>query len=188
MSAILQLKDKRVLLVGGGRVAYTKLLHLLEFGSDVTLLSSVVSKEIEDIIRTKSLPFVLKEYKKGDILGFDAVVVATNDIILQQEIYKESRELRVLFSCVDILEYCDFTFGSYIKKGDLVVDISTGGVSPALAKELKHYIEALLPSDIADFLNQMRHLRETLPKSAQRMELFKQKAKEYRSSFGDNNG
>lgn len=187
MSAILQLKQKRVLLVGGGKIAYGKLLHLLEFEACVTLLAPTFSKEVDEVLRARSLPFVQQEYTKGDIAGFDIVVVATNDIILQQEIYKESRELKVLFSCVDILEYCDFIFGSYIKKGDLVIDVSTGGVSPALAKELKHYIGELLPSDIADFLNKMRHLRETLPKSAQRMELLRQKAKEYISSFGDDN-
>ncbi len=61
------------------------------------------------------------------------------------------------------MEYCDFIFPSYIKKGHLTISISTDGASPAVTKALREYIEELIPPDIDIFLRDMKSLRESLP-------------------------
>lgn len=185
--AFLRFDDKKVLLIGGGAVAYEKLLHLLDFTKNISVISLDVCANIQAVIESNDLTYHDRAYKRGDIASYDIVVVAVNDISLQTDIYIESREYRCLCNFVDLPQNCDFTFGSYIKKDDLVVAISTSGVSPALAKQLKLYLQDFIPSSIIKFLEEMRHLRETLPKGKERMELLSQKAKEYINNLKNQN-
>ena len=175
----LRLDNRRVLLVGGGTIACEKLKRLLEFTDNVSIISPDIGDEMSQIIYEKKLHFMEKFYEKGDIKSFDIVVVATNDIELQAQIYDESRESGCLCNCVDLVDCCDFTFPSYIKNGDLTIAISTAGSSPAVAKQLKHYLFELIPKDIDTFLQEMKNLRKTLPKGKERMNMLEKKAKDY---------
>ena len=109
-----------------------------------------------------------------------------DDIELQKEIYKHTREKNILYSCVDIVELCDFTFSSILKKDDLVISISTSGASPSFSKELKNYLENIIPNSVGSFLKEMKTLRDTLPKGKDRMELLKKRSKEFISSWKKN--
>ena len=94
-------------------------------------------------------------------------------------IWYNNNRYNCLCNCVDATEYCDFIFGSTIKKDDLTIAISTSGASPALAKQLKQYLEKLIPNDIGSFLKEMKNLRETVPKGKERMKMLEEKAKNY---------
>lgn len=177
--AFLKLDDKKILIVGGGKIAYEKLGHLQDFTSNISVVSLEICDEMKRVIEEKNLHFEKRGYQKGDIKEFAIVVVAIDDISLQAEIFKESKEYSCLCNCVDSSEYCDFIFPSYIKSGDLTVAISTSGASPAVAKQLKTYIKSLIPSDIGEFLQEMKKLRESLPKGKERMKMLEMKAKEY---------
>ncbi len=177
--AFLNLENRRVLLVGGGEIAYSKLIHLLEFTSEISIIAQDLSDEIIVLAKEKNLSVVQKAYSKGDITNFDIVVVAVDSISLQAEIFEESKRYNCLCSCVDSKEHTDFIFGSYIKKDDLIIAISTSGTSPALAKQLKKYLLDLIPSDIGTFLQEMKMFRETLPKGKERMQMLQKKAEDY---------
>ncbi|MDD2653058.1 MAG: bifunctional precorrin-2 dehydrogenase/sirohydrochlorin ferrochelatase [Sulfurimonas sp.] len=177
--AFLQLQNRKILLVGGGLVASSKLRHLLDFTTNISVIAPVLSDETEYLVEANNLYLKKRGYKKGDIQGFDIVVVAVDNIGLQAEIFKESRGYNCLCNCVDAAEYCDFIFGSIIKKDDLTIAISTSGASPAVAKQLKQYLEKLIPHDIGTFLKEMKNLRESLPKGKERMKMLEEKAKNY---------
>jgi precorrin-2 dehydrogenase/sirohydrochlorin ferrochelatase len=87
---------------------------------------------------------------------------------------------------VDLQQYCDFIFPSYVKKGDLTIAISTGGASPAVAKQLRIYLSKLIPNSIVDFLEQMKEYRKTMPKGKERMRFLDNKAKEFIQSWRNN--
>ncbi len=171
----LNLDNKRVLLVGGGAIALEKLEKLIDFTKDITVISKDVSIEFLNIATKYNIPIIKKDYQKGDIDKFDIVIVATNTISLHKEIYKESRSSRVLVNSVDNTAYCDFIFPSYIKKGDLIISVSTSGSSPAMAKRVRIYIEKLIPPNIGDFLKEMKELRQIMPKGKERMKFFEEK-------------
>lgn len=177
--AFLNLENRKILLVGGGLVASSKLRHLLDFTTNISVIAPLLSDETELLIKKNSLSLEKRGYEKGDVAGFDIVVVAVDNIALQAEIFKESRGYNCLCNCVDATEYCDFIFGSTIKKDDLTIAISTSGASPALAKQLKKYLEKLIPHDIGTFLKEMKSLRESLPKGKERMKMLEEKAKNY---------
>lgn len=177
--AFVKLEDKKILIIGGGYIAHEKLQHLLDFSSDISVIAREYSREMLELIHNSSLSYQQRNYSTGDIEGFDIIIIAVDDLPLQAEIFEESRQFRCLCNAVDSVKYCDFIFPSYIKKGDLTIAISTSGASPALAKQLRLYLQKLIPESITTFLAEMKALRKSLPKGKERMQLLEEKAKAY---------
>jgi len=177
--AFLDLRNKKILVVGGGRIAGEKIGRLLDFTKDITIVAPRIGEQVQAYIRLYGLTWHRRPYKEGDIDPFFLAIVAVDDIELQKAIFQEAREKRVLVNSVDAREYCDFIFPSYIKRGDLTIAFSTAGASPSLAKYLRRAIERMLPSDIGRFVSELKALRRALPKGKERMRLLDEKAKAY---------
>ena len=183
--AFININNKKILIVGGGKVAQEKLEHLLDFTQDISLIALNFSESLLQVINNKNLHSIQRAYNKGDISEYAIVVVATDDIALQAEIFEESKNYNCLCNAVDSSKYCDFIFPSYIKKDDLTIAISTSGASPALAKHLRIYLQKLIPDGISTFLHEMKNLRCTLPKGKERMKMLDEKAKKYIQTFSN---
>lgn len=181
--AFLKFDDKKILIIGGGNVALEKLEHLLDFTKNITLVAQEFNEQIRKLIEENNLKYFEKAYEKSDLVGFDIVIAAIDNFILQEQIYFETRGKNCLCNCVDLQKYCDFIFPSYVKKGDLTIAISTGGASPAMAKQLRIYFSKLIPDSIVEFLSQMKEYRKTMPKGKERMQFLDKKAQEYIKSF-----
>ncbi|MEN8303693.1 MAG: bifunctional precorrin-2 dehydrogenase/sirohydrochlorin ferrochelatase [Campylobacterota bacterium] len=177
--AFLKLDNKKILIVGGGYIAYEKLGHLLDFTKDISVIALELSGDMAKGIKENSLLFEKRAYKTGDIKEFAVVIVAVDDIPLQAEIFAESKQYNCLCNSVDSVDYCDFIFPSYIKKDNLTIAVSTSGASPAMAKHLRIYLQNLIPDSIGEFLQEMKDLRKTLPKGKERMKMLDEKAKNY---------
>ncbi len=177
--AFIKLDHKKVLIVGGGAIAYEKLTRLLDFTKDITVIAPGLSQAMLDTIVEQNLAVEKRRYQRGDIRDFAIVVVAVDDIPLQAEIFEESKQYNCLCNAVDSVDYCDFIFPSYVKKEALTIAISTSGSSPAVAKHLKRYLQKVIPSGISEFLEEMKGLRESLPKGKERMQLLDKKAEAY---------
>ena len=177
--AFLKLDNCKILVIGGGNIAGEKIKKLLDFTKEITIIAPKISDSVKTIIDNNNLEFKQRSYNKGDIKGFFVVVVAVDDISLQKEIYNECQNYNILCNSVDSVEYCNFIFPSYTKKGALTVAFSTSGVSPSIAKYLRQAIETIIPDSIVDFLEEMKQLRSSLPKGKERMDLLDKKAKTY---------
>ncbi len=179
----LNIENKKFLIIGGGRIAFLKLRHMLDFTKNISLISKEFNKEMLEYINELQLKYSIKEYEEKDLNGYDIIIVAIDDYALQEKIYFQAKKKNCICNCVDLQQYCDFIFPSYIKKGDLTIAISTSGSSPAFAKYLKIYISKLIPSNIGEFLKQMKNFRKTMPKGGDRMKFLDNKAKEYINSW-----
>ena len=162
----------KVLVVGAGAIGAEKLEKLLCFTQEITVIAPDVSSESAQMIATHGLVLHRRDYKEGDIQGFDIVIVATDTVALHQAIFEESRGSRTLVNSVDNTAYCDFIFPSFVQKGELSVAFSTGGTSPAFAKQIRAYFEKKIPDSVGDFLQQMNALRHQIPKGKERMRYF----------------
>jgi len=181
--AYLSLSNKKILLVGGGYIALEKLEKLIDFSTEIMVISKELSPEFQSFALAHNIHIEQRAYQVGDINGYDIVIVATDTAVLHKAIYEESRATRVLVNSVDNTAYCDFIFPSYIKKGDLTVSVSTSGASPALAKRLRVYLEKIIPTEIESFLKEMRNLRKTLPKGKDRMQFFEEKTDRFMAKY-----
>jgi len=175
----MDMNDLKVLVVGGGYIATEKLEKLVDFTKEITVIALRVEDEAKAIIDTHDLRLHQRAYEVGDIIGFDIVIVATDTVVLHKEIYEESRGSRIMVNSVDNTEYCDFIFPSYVKKDALTIAFSTGGASPAFAKQIRQHFEKIIPDSVGSFLTKMKGLRSTMPKGKERMQYFDSLVEEY---------
>ena len=175
----MDMTNLKVLVVGGGNIAAEKLEKLVEFTKEITVISKEVNETTHRLITDHCLTHYLRAYQKGDIDGFDIVIVATDTVALHKAIYEESRSRRILVNSVDNTDYCDFIFPSYIKRDDLTVAFSTGGASPAFAKQIRRHFESIIPENVGAFLAKMKQLRKELPKGKARMAQFEKMVESY---------
>jgi len=179
LPAFLKLDQSKILLVGGGAIATEKIEKLLDFTTNIEVIAAHYTEEMLSHIIDHNLSYKTKKYEEGDVRGFDIVIIAVNSLEVQEQIYKETRQMRTLCNAVDSVAYCDFIFPSYVKEGDLTIAISTSGAAPAIAKYLKFYIKKILPANLQNFMEEMKKLRQELPKGEERMKLLSQKAKAF---------
>ena len=155
----LNLKGKRCLVIGGGRVAESKIIQLQAAGAAVSVISPEVTSAIEESAQEGRLDWQAREYKPGDLDGVFLGIAATNQREVNQQIYSEAERKGVLLNVVDDPERCTFIAPSIVERGPVTVAISTGGTSPALARKLREILAkdpALEWADLAGVMSQAR--------------------------------
>ena len=142
LPVFLKLQGREVLLIGGGRVAGTKLETLLAAGARVT----VVAPEVREDVCRPGVEIRRRPFEPDDLNGaWFAVAAATPEINRQVEAAAEAR--RVFVNAVDDPLAATAFLGAVIRRADVAVAISTGGRSPALAGLLREALEVLLPDE-----------------------------------------
>ena len=109
---------------------------MLEFGAQVHLVAKQVCDKIWKI-KNKNLTVEERSYQPEDLEGADIVIMATNDSKLNSEVADICKERRILVNVVDVKKDCGFYFPAIVRQKDVVVAVSTGGNSPALAAKIK---------------------------------------------------
>jgi precorrin-2 dehydrogenase/sirohydrochlorin ferrochelatase len=160
----LKLKDKLCLVIGGGRVAERKVLSLLKCGAKVKVISPELTPKLKDLFEKGEIIWEKRPYKKGDLERAFLVIAATNDPVVQEEVFKEAEEKNIPCNVVDKPEYCSFIVPSTIERGELVIAISTSGASPALARRLREFLETTFGKEYEIYLSLMRRIREKILK------------------------
>ncbi|WP_457626825.1 precorrin-2 dehydrogenase/sirohydrochlorin ferrochelatase family protein [Persephonella sp.] len=166
--AFIDLKTKKVLVVGGGVVALRKLEKLLPFEPDIKVVSKGFHPETERLISEHGIPYEKRPFSFSDLEGVDIVIVAVDDIKLQEEIFSHTRGKNILVNSVDSPDYCDFIFPAYVKRSDIVIGISTSGSAPGLSAKIRKHIEKCLPENIEEILEEIKSVRNSLPKGEER--------------------
>jgi uroporphyrin-III C-methyltransferase/precorrin-2 dehydrogenase/sirohydrochlorin ferrochelatase len=176
----LKLADRDCLLVGAGTVALEKIGTLLATGLRLRVVAPHAIPEIRQMAAEGEIEWVEKEFEPLDLDGMFLVIAATNNPAVNQAVYREATETRVLCNSVDDVPNCDFYFGSVVNRGDLQVAISTAGQSPAVAQRLRHEIDNQLPADLGPWLESLGNLRRevlaTHPRGEARKALLHQLA------------
>lgn len=176
---LLSIKDKKILLIGAGEVAAFKFDKICDY-SPFSL--TVVAREVNPKIYSKSKPFcqiLQKDFEMKDLDGMDIVVVGINDLSLQQKIYDECQVRKIPCNCVDELDRCDFIFPSTIKRGNIVIAVSSSGSAPGFIVALREYIEKYLPDNLEEKLQEIIDLRNSLPSGKERMAKIREESRHY---------
>lgn len=150
------ISKKTFLVVGGGRVAQEKVNRLRRFTEDIIVIApdTAIVPEI-----TGGLRVLRREYQEEDLDMADYVVAATGIQEVDRKVAKDCRRRGIPVNVVDDRDYCDFIFPAIAKRGDLTVAVSTGGTSPAYARQLRQEIEEMLPPEIERILARMGEVR-----------------------------
>ena len=169
----LDIKNRDCLIVGGGVVATRKVSTLIECGARVTVVSPDPAPELTKLASEGSVTLKKRAYRKDDLTGMFLVIGATDDERLNRQISKDAEQAQILCNIADRPEVCNFILPSIVRRGDLVITISTSGKSPALAKHLRQKLETQFGPEYADFLLLMGAIRRRLLSQAHEPEAHK---------------
>lgn len=158
----LKLDDLDVVIIGGGEVAYRKCKNFLNFNKRVTIVSKQLLNKFYDL--KEYINIIEDDYKEVYIEKASIVIAATNNKVLNMEIGLYCREEHKLVNVVDNVEISNFTVPSYIKRGDLLISVSTGGKSPSLSSKIKKDIEEIYTEDYEEYLNVLGDIRKKVIK------------------------
>ena len=158
----IDLKEKKVLVVGGGQIALGKIQVLLSFEPDLRVVSPEACETLQGLMLEQSIPWFQRRYAPSDLVDVAMVIAATSDSEVNRQIYEDCRSLGILINVVDEPELCQFIFPSIVRRGELVIGISTSGHYPALSKAIRKQLEAQFPAEYEALLNRLGHFRREI--------------------------
>ena len=159
---MLDIAGRPCLVVGGGPVAERKMDGLLTADARVTVVSPSLTPALLTLAAEARLHWRPREYVAGDAAGFALVMVATSDASVSEAIAAECRARGVWINSADDPGRCDFILPAVFRRGALTVAVSTGGVSPTMARLVREELEARLPDDLALLTDVMGDVRRSL--------------------------
>ncbi|OHB86083.1 MAG: siroheme synthase [Planctomycetes bacterium RIFCSPHIGHO2_02_FULL_40_12] len=152
----LDVKGKRCVIVGGGKVAYRKVCSLKESGADVIVVSPDICSEMADV---EGITLIKTKYEEKFLRGALLVIAATDNEAVNEKVALDAGKRNLIVNVVDHPELCSFIVPSTINRGDLCISISTGGASPAVAKSIREKLEDVFGSEYEEYLNLLTKMR-----------------------------
>src|SRR5262245_23213929 len=155
----LNLKNKRVVVVGGGAVAERKVESLLGTEASINVISPEVTARLEALAESSQIQLQRRAYAAGDCAGATLVFSATDDAAVSRAVFGEGTEAGVLVNTADKPALCDFIMPAVVRRGDVAVAVSTGGTSPGLAAQLRDRIATLIGPEYAQLAELLAEVR-----------------------------
>jgi precorrin-2 dehydrogenase / sirohydrochlorin ferrochelatase len=158
----LNLKNRRCVIVGGGEVAERKVKTLVEQGAQVMVISQNLTKELETMAGQGMIQIMLRDYSPGDLRLAVIAIAATDNTQVNHQIAEDGKQWGVLVNVVDDPEASDFIVPSQFSRGDVVIAISTGGHSPALARKIRTELESHISPEYEALVQLVSQVRAEL--------------------------
>ena len=158
---MLELAGRRCVVIGAQATREGKVEGLLAAGADDVL---VVEPSVDD--RFEGVAGVRVErraWRPGDLDGAFLAGASSDDAATRAAIACEARARSVLVNVVDDIPRCDWAAPAVVRRGDLVLAIGTGGVSPAVARLVRERLQQEFGAEWAEILRVVGEVRrETL--------------------------
>jgi precorrin-2 dehydrogenase / sirohydrochlorin ferrochelatase len=158
---MVQLAGKRVVVVGGGKVAERKVSSLLDTGASIIVISPEATDRLKKLAGEKKVEWRQKQYLSGDLTDAFMVFAATDDRGLNQRVGNEAGAHQ-LVTMADNPEGSDFHVPASLQRGRMTIAISTGGASPKLASQIREQLEQQFDSSYEDYLNFLYQTRQKI--------------------------
>jgi len=188
----LELRGRRVVLIGGGAVALRKAQALLAAGARLVIVAEEIGAMLAVQAKGGDAEVIQSKYSKDYLAGASLAIAATNDHKLNKQIYKDCQQLEIFCNVVDEPELCDFFVPAVVKRGDLQIAIGTEGLCPAYAGHLRGKLEKLFTEEHGKFLAELEKLRdkiiEAVPDQTKRKVLLSQLVEDKSFAYFHENG
>ncbi len=156
---LLKLRDRDVAVVGGGGVAARKVEALLACDARVTVIAPRAVPAVEERAARGEIRWIARAVEPADLDSMELVVAATGDPEINRRVRVAAHERRLMVNAVDDPDRCDFYLPSVVRRGDLVVAISTSGASPAFARDLAQELGRGLEPSLGALMDLMAEAR-----------------------------
>lgn len=175
----LNIAERRVVVVGGGRVAFRKVQALLDARAQCLVVSPGLSPALQEMAERGDIQWVRDSFKEQYLQGAWLVIAATDDSGVQEHVYRACEEKRIFCNVVDVPGWCSFIVPSIVRRGALKIAISTSGLGPGLAKNIRKELEARFPEEYERYVECVGKLRrfiirryEDADEKARRLEIL----------------
>lgn len=145
----LNLTGQSCIVIGGGAVAERKVKGLLQAGADVTIISPDLTSHLAGLVGQGKVRRIARRYQDGDLDGQVLALVATDDPEVDAAVHREGQERGVWVNAADDPSHCDFILPSVLRRGELMVAVSSGGSSPALSRAIREELESYFTEEYA---------------------------------------
>lgn len=174
---MIDIENKKCLVVGGGNIACHKIQILVDFGVYIYVVAEDISKSVMDLsCNHEKIHIYNRAFKDEDIHDMDMVVAATDDEALNYHISDVCKSMKIPVNAVDMKTACSFIFPAMIKDKDMLVTVSTGGQSPAASAYIKKKIKSNIPDYYGDMIETIGQYRDMIltqvDNSRDRKEIF----------------
>ena len=133
----LELTGRLAVVIGEEAVAQGKPAGLLAAGATVTVLATGPGPALDRLQPEPAVRVLRREWRPADLDGAAICVAASSDPAERAAVAAAARARGVLVNVMDDIPCCDFAAPAVVRRGDLVVAVSTGGRAPALARRLR---------------------------------------------------
>ncbi len=130
------IKHKRVLIVGAGKIAARRAETLTAFGAKVWVVAPSGSEQMERLAGEGMVCWERRCFIPDDIAGCDLVIAATDDAQVNGQVASCCRKWQVLVNHAGDKSQCDFYFPGVAREGSLVVGVTASGKDHRLASEV----------------------------------------------------
>lgn len=171
----LNLKHKKVYVIGGGQIAARKLEGLLHSEAVITIISPTLIESILPYVNNGLVHWIQKTFELSDIEDAFYIISATNDPLVSSELQKAVSPHQ-LVNFADDYSSSNVIVPSVVRRGKLAIAVTTSGASPSLSKKIKNELEDIYGEeyeDYVEFLMEKRiYIQESVKDQAKRRKLL----------------
>lgn len=166
------MKDAKILIIGGGSAAEAKLRTLVKTEAHLLVVATEICDEIRRWENDGLLTWKQRDFTLPDLEGARLVYAATEDDAENAKIASLASKKGLLVNAADQKDACDFITPALVNRSPVIVSIGTEGTSPSLARAIKTDMEARLPSslgNLAIIINTLRaKVKSKIPSLSER--------------------
>lgn len=145
MPICLDLREKKCLVVGGGKVALRKIEVLRKFGARVTCVSPEFAGPLERLGNAKKIKCVRQRYSRAiPLKEYALVIAATDDPKVNRMVARDAGHSKTLVNVVDKSAAGSVIMPAIVKRKGIVIGVSTGGRSPRAAQKIRDIVKNAL--------------------------------------------
>ncbi|MBW1872458.1 MAG: uroporphyrinogen-III C-methyltransferase, partial [Deltaproteobacteria bacterium] len=149
---MLNVRNRRCLVVGGGGVALRKIEGLLSDGALVTVISPDPIKPLSELASQGAIELVVRKYLKKEAGGFVLVFAATDDSEVNQRVFEDAQQAGIWVNVADDPKLCSFHLPARLKRGALQLAVASAGEAPFVVRRLRKLLEHRFSSEWAEWV------------------------------------
>ncbi len=159
---MLDVTDRRCLVVGGGGVALRKVQGLVEEGARVTVVAPRVVDPLQEMASRSQIKLELRSYRDGEAAEFALVFAATDDRKVNELVFADADHGGIWVNVADVPDICSFHLPARVRRGPLQLTIGSAGEAPFAVARLRRLLEGRFGQEWAEWTGAAARYREAV--------------------------
>ena len=158
----LDVRNKPVVVIGGGTVAARKCAALLAAGARITVIAPAIAPPLETLVAEGTIAHHATSYTSAALTGAFLVIAATDSPEVNRAVADEAATHGILAEITDSPELGSFTSPAFVSRGELLISVATGGRAPALSAAIRAELAERYGPEYARITSLLGAVREKL--------------------------